>query len=212
MRVFILVSCFKSRRVSATLDHIGYPPPPLDQWQQCIWYDLGTAQESLHLMCNCLVQGLPAAASPTRVEPPSSFFKPATTPIHPKYGGKFVKASKGEGSTPGTVTAGPSLSTATTSPKTEKKKKKRWKATKRTVTSETVSSPEKRRKLVSESPDSEAEGPFRDSDRRVHQRAPPTSPSGDFSISLTTPLQRTALDGHDTSLFKNIFPALYVIN
>ena len=85
-------------------------------------------------------------------------------PIHPSYGGKFVKAPKGEGSTPGTVTAGPSSSSVTTSPKTEMRKKKKRKATKRTVTIETVSSPEKKRKLVSESPDSEAEGPFRDSD------------------------------------------------
>ena len=47
----------------------------------------------------------------------------------------------------------------------ETKRKKKHKTTKRTVTSETVSLPEKnKKKLISESPDSDAEGPFRDSD------------------------------------------------
>ena len=59
---------------------------------------------------------------------------------------------------------GPSPSTATTSPKTETKKKKKCQITKRTVTSETMSPPEKKKKLISESPDSDAEGPFRDWD------------------------------------------------
>ena len=53
---------------------------------------------------------------------------------------------------------------ATTSPKTEIKKKRKRKSVKRTVTSETVSPPEKRKKIISESPDSQAEGPFCDSD------------------------------------------------
>ena len=56
----------------------------------------------------------------------------------------------------------------------EMKKKKKQKATKRTVTSETISSPEKKRKLISESPDSEAEGPFRDLDHT--ESAPEGSP------------------------------------
>ena len=60
--------------------------------------------------------------------------------------------------------SGPSSPVATTSPKTEIKKKRRRKSVKRTVTSETVSPPEKRKKIISESPDSQAEGPFRDSD------------------------------------------------
>ena len=47
---------------------------------------------------------------------------------------------------------------ATTSPKTEIKKKRKRKSVKRTVP------PEKRKKIISESPDSQAEGPFRDSD------------------------------------------------
>ena len=115
---------FYSLWVSATLDHFRYSPPSLDQWQQRVCYNLGAAQESLHVMHNCLARGLPAAASPTRVEPPSSFFHPATMLIHPRYGGKFIKASKGEGSTPSTVSARPSSSTATTSPKMEMKKKK----------------------------------------------------------------------------------------
>ena len=48
----------------------------------------------------------------------------------------------------------------TTSPKMEIKKKRKRKSVKRTVTSETVSPPEKRKKIISESPDSQAEGPF----------------------------------------------------
>ena len=43
-----------------------------------------------------------------------------------------------------------------------------------TVTSETIPSVEKKPKIFSESPDSEAEGPFRDSDRTVS--APEGSP------------------------------------
>ena len=44
---------------------------------------------------------------------------------------------------------------------------------KRTVTSETVSPPGKKKKIISESPDSQAEGPFRDSDT---MSAPENSP------------------------------------
>ena len=77
---------------------------------------------------------------------------------------EFIKASKGGSSAPSTASTGPSLPVATTSPKTEIKKKKKCKSVKRTVTSETVSPPEKRKKIISESPDSQAEGPFCDSD------------------------------------------------
>ena len=80
-------------------------------------------------------------------------------------GGGFVKASKGESSAPSTASTGPSPPVATTSPKTEIKKKRKRKPAKCTVTSETVSLPEKKkRKVISESPDSQAEGPFCDSD------------------------------------------------
>ena len=116
-------------------------------------------------MHNHLSQGLPTVASPLRVKSPLSSYKPASMPICPSHGGKFVKASKGGGPTPGTATTRPSLSTMTTSPKTEIKKKKKRKTTKCTVTSETISLPEKKKKLISESPDPKAEGPFRDSDR-----------------------------------------------
>ena len=85
-------------------------------------------------------------------------------PIRPTHEEKFVKASKGESSAPSTASTGPSSPVATTSPKTEIKKKRKRKSVKRTVTSETVSPPEKKRKIISESPDSQAEGPFRDSD------------------------------------------------
>ena len=52
----------------------------------------------------------------------------------------------------------------TASPKTEIRKKKKQKTVKCTVTSETVCPPETKRKLISESLDSQAEGPFRDSE------------------------------------------------
>ena len=121
----------------------------------------GIASPDAHLPCT----SLPAVGSPQRAEPPSLLHKPASVLTHPSQGGKFVKASKGGGPTPSTTTTRPSPSTAATSPKTETRKKKKHKITKHTVTSETVSPPEKKRKLISESPNPEAEGPFRDLDR-----------------------------------------------
>ena len=64
-----------------------------------------------------------------------------------------------------------------TPPKTEakKRKKKRRATPKCTVTSETIPVVEKKMRVVPESPDSEAEGPFRDSDRTIS--APENSPN-----------------------------------
>ena len=103
-------------------------------------------------------------ASPPRAESPPPSRRPATAPICPSHGGKFVKASKGESSAPSTASTGPSSPTATTSPKTEIKKRRKRKSAKCTVTSETVIPPEKKKKVISESPDSQAEGPFYDTD------------------------------------------------
>ena len=166
-----------SLRISAIFDHFGYPSPQLDQWQQHIWYDLGATQDLLHCMHNCLVKGLPAAASLPRVEPPSPLYMPTSMSTHPAHGGKFVKASKGGGLPQNAATAGPSLATTVTPPKTEvKKRKKKKQAEPRcTVTSETIPVVEKRKKVVPESPDSEAEGPFRDSDRT--KSTPENSPN-----------------------------------
>ena len=150
--------------MSAVLDHFGYPAPHLDQWQQCIWYDLGATQEVLHQMRIRLSRGLPAVASPPRAKSPSPSCRPAAVPIHPTHEERFIKASKGGSSAPSTASTGPSPPVATTPPKTEIKKKRKRKSVKRTVTSETVSLPEKRKKIISESPDSQAEGPFCDSD------------------------------------------------
>ena len=150
--------------MSAVLDHFGYPAPHLDQWQQHVWYDLGATQEVLHQMRIRLSRGLPAIASPPRAESPSPSRRPAAAPILPTHEEGFVKASKSGSSAPSTVSTGPSPPVVTTSPKTEIKKKKKRKSVKRTVTSETVSPPEKRKKIISESPDSQAEGPFCDSD------------------------------------------------
>ena len=149
--------------MSAVLNHFGYPAPHLDQWQQRVWYDLGATQEVLHQMRIRLSRGLPVTASPPRAESPSPSRRPAAAPICPSHGGEFIKASKGESSAPSTAGTGPSSPVATTSPKTEIKKKRKCKSVKRTVTSETVSPPEKK-KIISESPDSQAEGPFCDSD------------------------------------------------
>ena len=153
-----------SLRVSAVLDHFGYPAPHLDQWQQRVWYNLGAIQEALHQMHTHLLRGLPAITSPPRAESPPSSCRPTAMPIHPSHGGKFVKASKGESSAPSTASTGPSLPIATTSPKTKIKKRRKCKSAKCTVTSETVSPPEKKKKVISESPDSQAEGPFYDTD------------------------------------------------
>ena len=155
---------FYSLRVSAALDHFGYPAPHLDQWQQCVWYDLGATQEVLHQMHIHLSRGLPTIASPTRAESPSPSRRPAAVPIRPIHEEEFVKASKGGSSAPSTTSTGPSPPVVTTSPRTEKKKRRKHKSVKRTATSETVSPPEKRKKIISESPDSQAEGPFCDSD------------------------------------------------
>ena len=121
-------------------------------------------KEVLHQMHIRLSRGLPAVASPPRAESPSPSCRPAAAPIHPTHEEEFVKASKGGSSAPSTASTGPSPPVATTSPKTEIKKKRKRKSVKRTVTSETVSLPEKRKKIISESPDSQAEGPFCDSD------------------------------------------------
>ena len=150
--------------MSAVLDHFGYPAPHLDQWQQCVWYDLGATQEVLHQMHIRLSRGLPAIASPPRAESPSPSRRPAAAPILPTHEDGFVKTLKGGSSAPSTASTGPSPPVATTSPKTEMKKKRKRKSVKRTVTSETVSPPGKKKKIISESPDSQAEGPFRDSD------------------------------------------------
>ena len=113
-----------SLRVSAVLDHFGYPAPHLDQWQQHAWYDLGATQETLHQMHTRLSLGLPAITSPPRAESPPPFHRQAAVPIHPSHGGKFVKASKGENSAPSTASTRPSLPIATTSPKNGDKEKK----------------------------------------------------------------------------------------
>ena len=158
-KYFTLPMLLYSLRVSAVLDHFGYPAPHLDQWQQCVWYDLGATQEVLHQMRIHLSQGLPAIASPPRAESPPPSRRPAAVPIRPSHWGEFVKCSA-----PSTASTGPCSPIATTSPKTEIKKKRKCKSVKCTVTSETMSPPEKKKKIISESPDSQAEGPFCDSD------------------------------------------------
>ena len=164
-KYFSLLRLLYSLPVSAVLDHFGYPAPHLDQWQQRVWYDLGATQEVLHQMRIRLSRGLPAIASPPRAESPPPSRRPAVVPIRPNHGGKSVKALKGESSAPGTASTGPSCPVVTTSPKTEIKKKRKFKPSKCTVTSETVSLPEKKKKkVISESPDSQAEGPFYDTD------------------------------------------------
>ena len=115
-------------------------------------------------MCIRLSRGLPTTTSPQRAESPPPSHWPATALIHPSHGGKFVKASRGESSAPSTTSTGPSSPIATTSPKMERRKRRKHKSVKCTVTSETVSPPEKKKKVISESPDSQAEGPFYDTD------------------------------------------------
>ena len=163
-----------SLRVSAILDHFGYPAPHLDQWQQRMWYDLGATQEALHQKHTHFLQGLPAIASPPRAESPPPSRRPAAMPIRPGHGGKFVKASKGQSSAPSTASTRPSSPTATTSPKMEIKKRRKRKPAK--CTSETVSPLEKKKKVISESPDSQAESPFYDTDTLSASEDSPHAP------------------------------------
>ena len=107
---------FYSLRVSAVLDHFGYPAPHLDQWQHHIWYDLGATQEILHQMRIRLSRGLPAITSPPRAESPSPSRRLAAVLIHPTHEEEFVKALKGGRSAPSIASTGPSPSVATTSP------------------------------------------------------------------------------------------------
>ena len=171
------MSLFYSLRVSAILDHFGYPHPQLDQWQQRTWYDLGSVQDLLHRMRNRLAKGLSAVASPPRSGPHDSPLSPTSTATRPHHVSALVKASRGGGPAQDTATTEPSTSATKTPPKTEGKKQRRKKRTipKCTVTSETIPSVEKKPKVFSESPDSEADGPFRDSDRTVS--APEGSPN-----------------------------------
>ena len=83
-----------SLRVSAVLDHFGYPAPHLDKWQQCIWYNLDATQEILHQMCTRLSGGLPTITSPPRAESPPPSRRPAATPIHPSHGGNSLRPQK----------------------------------------------------------------------------------------------------------------------
>ena len=148
------------------LDHFGYPHPQLDQWQQRTWFDLGAVQDLLHRMRNRLAKGLPAVASPPRSGPLDSPLLPTSTATRPNRGSVLVKASRGEGPAQDTATTGPSTSATESPPKREGKRQRKKKQTipKCTVTSETIPSVEKKPKVFSKSPDSEAEGPFRDSD------------------------------------------------
>ena len=123
-------------------------PSPSPRSLATVWYDLGATQEILHQMRTRLSGGLPTIASPPRAESPSPSHRPAATPIRPSHGGKFIKASKGEGSAPSTASTGPSLPIATTSPKTETRKRKKRKSAKCTATSEMVSPPEKKKKVM----------------------------------------------------------------
>ena len=83
-----------SLRVSAVLDHFGYPAPHLDQWQQRVWYDLGATQEVLHQMRIRLSRGLPAIASPPRAESPPPSRRPAAAPIRLIMGGNSLRPRK----------------------------------------------------------------------------------------------------------------------
>ena len=157
-RYFTVCGCLLSSIILDTR------PPHLDQWQQRAWYDLGATQEVLHQMRIRLSRGLPAIASPPRAESPSPSRRPAASPIRPIHEGEFVKASKGGSSAPQHCEHWAILACSEYFSRTEKKKRRKHKPAKCTVTSETVSLPEKKKKVISESPDSQAEGPFCNSD------------------------------------------------
>ena len=62
----------------------------------------------------------------------------------------------------------------------EIKKRRKHKPAKCTVTSETVSPPEKKKKVISESPDSQAEGPFYITDTLSVSEDSPHAPNSDL--------------------------------
>ena len=121
-KYFSLFTLFYSLRVSAVLDHFGYPAPHLDQWQQCVWYDLGATQELLHQMRIRLSRGLPTIASPPRAKSPSPSRRPAAVPIRPAHEEEFIKASKGGSSAPSTASTRPSSPVVTILLKRRKRK------------------------------------------------------------------------------------------
>ena len=127
MPITLLLSILFSLRLSAIFDHFGYPPPRLDQWQQCTWYDLGSTQDLLHRMQNRLTKGLPAVASPLRAGPRDSPLLPTSMATHSStWRSKLIKTSKGRGPSQGTATTGPSaLPTSVVTPKTEAKKRRK---------------------------------------------------------------------------------------
>ena len=93
-KYFTLPTLLYSLRVSAVLDHFGYPAPHLDQWQQRVCYDLGATQEVLHQMRIRLSRCLPAIASPPRAESPPPSCRPAAVPICPNHGGNLLRPRK----------------------------------------------------------------------------------------------------------------------
>ena len=151
--------------MSAVLDHFGYPAPHLDQCQQRVWYDLGSYPRSFTSNAYSPFHGAfpqsPVPQGPSHLLPPTGQLQRRSILLMRR---NLLRPRKVGSSALSTANTGPSPPVATTSPKTEIKKKRKRKSVKRTVTSETVSLPEKRKKIISDSPDSQAEGPFGDSD------------------------------------------------
>ena len=137
--------------MSAIFHHFGYPSPQL-------------------------AKGLPAVASLPRTGSRDSSLLPTSTVTRPSHGSELVKAPRGGGLPQDTATTGPSTIATAAPPKMEaKRQKKKRTIPKCTVTSETIPSAEKKPQVFSESPDSKAEGHFRDSDRTIS--APEDSPA-----------------------------------
>ena len=164
MQVFTLPTLPYSLQVSAVLDHFGYSVPHLDQWQQCFWYDLGATQE-VYIRCVFAFHEAfprpPVPQGPSHLLPLEGQLQCRSTLV---MGGNSLRPRKVRAQPPSTVSTGPSSPIVTSSPRTEKKKRRKHKSVKRTVTSEMVSPPEKRKKVISESPDSQAEDPFCDTE------------------------------------------------
>ena len=171
-----------SLRVGAVLDHFGYPTPSLTEWQQHLWYDLGTIHSCVYEMWNRLAMG--RSPQPHSASPVASATTPASSvQSHPRVGQKALRIPP-ESAPAASTTGQPAEalsqpSSAKGKDRRKRKKKKegetsppRPKKSKKRTTSVASSDTEiyenlvvpkeeaPARALPPESSDSQAEGPF----------------------------------------------------
>ena len=179
---YVCVNFIFSLQVGAVLDHFGYPTPSLTEWQQHMWYDLGTIHSCVYEMRNRLAMG--HSPQPRSVSPVAGATASASSvQSHPRVGQKALRLPPE--STPAASTTGqhtetlsqPSSAKGKDRRKRKKKKedkasplrpKKSKKRTPSTASSDTeiYENPAVQKEEATagapppESSDSQAEGPF----------------------------------------------------